>query len=80
MDVRFTPGLAADFRLKTFNGEIYSDFPVSYLPARPGAAKREKGRFVYRSHSFQGVRVGKGGPEITMDTLNGDIMIAGDKK
>jgi hypothetical protein len=79
VDVRFTPGLAADFRLKTFNGEIYSDFPVSYLPARPGEAKRENGRFVYRSHGFQGVRVGKGGPEITLDTLNGDIVIAGGK-
>lgn len=80
VDVRFTPGLAADFRLKTLNGEIYSDFPVSYLPAGPGEARREKGRFVYHSHGFQGVRVGKGGPEITMDTLNGDISIAGAKK
>jgi hypothetical protein len=80
LDVRFTPGLAADFQLKTFNGEIFSDFPVSYLPARPGEARREKGRFVYRSHDFQGVRVGQGGPEIRMETLNGDIMIAGASK
>jgi len=80
LDVCFTPGLAADFQLKTFNGEIYSDYPVSYLPATAGAAQREKGRFVYRSHSFKGVRVGKGGPEITMDTLNGDIAIASNKK
>jgi len=80
LDVRFMPGLAADFQLKTFNGEIYSDFPVSYLPARPGEAKREKGRFVYRSHDFQGVRVGAGGPEIRLETLNGDIMIAGASK
>jgi hypothetical protein len=80
LDIHFMPGLAADFRLKTFNGEIFSDFPVSYLPAGPGEAKREKGRFVYRSHDFQGVRVGKGGPEISMETLNGDIMIAGGKK
>jgi hypothetical protein len=79
VDVRFAPGLAADFRLKTFNGEIYSDFPVSYLPAQAEPGHRENGRFVYRSHGFQGVRVGKGGPEITMDTLNGDIMIAGKK-
>jgi hypothetical protein len=80
LDVRFTPGLAADFQLKTFNGDIFSDFPVSYLAARPGTASREKGRFVYRSHDFQGLRVGKGGPEIRMETLNGDIMIAGEKK
>ncbi len=80
LDVFFTPGLAADFQLKTFNGGIFSDFPVSYLPTKPGTEQREKGRFVYRSHSFQGVRVGPGGPEIRMETLNGDIMIAGKKK
>jgi hypothetical protein len=80
LDVSFTPDLAADFQLKTFNGEIYSDYPVSYLPAKAEPGRQEKGRFVYRSPSFQGVRVGKGGPEITMDTLNGDIIIAGKKK
>lgn len=80
LDIRFTSGLAADFQLKTFNGEIYSDFPVTYLPAKAGTGQREKGRYVYRSNSFQGVRVGQGGPEISMETLNGDIMIAGDKK
>ena len=80
LDIYFIPALAADFQLKTMNGKIFSDFPVSYLPAKPGEAKREKGRYVYRSHRFQGVRVGQGGPEITMETLNGDIMIAGRKK
>jgi len=77
LDVSFLPGLAADFQLKTFNGDIFTDFPVSYLPARAGTEKREKGHYVYRSHSFQGVRVGNGGPEIKMETLNGDIVIAG---
>jgi len=80
LEARFPAGLAAEFQLKTLNGGIFSDFPVSYLPATPGTASREKGRYVYRSRSFQGVRVGQGGPEIRMETLNGDIMIAGDKK
>jgi DUF4097 and DUF4098 domain-containing protein YvlB len=80
LDAYFKPGLAAEFQLKTMNGGIYSDFPVSYLPARPGEAQRHDGRYVYRSHHFQGVRVGQGGPEIRMETLNGDIMIADEKK
>jgi hypothetical protein len=80
LDVKFLPDLAADFQLKTFNGDIFSDFPVSYLPAKAGTEKREKGHYVYRSHSLQGVRVGKGGPEIKMETLNGDIIIAGKNK
>jgi hypothetical protein len=79
VDVRFAPGLAADFSLKTLNGDMYSDFPVSYLPSKAQPGRREKGRFVYRSRGFQGVRVGKGGPEITVDTLNGDIIIANEK-
>lgn len=80
LDAYFKPGLAAEFQLKTMNGGIYSDFPVSYLPTAPGEAQRHGGRFVYRSHRFQGVRVGQGGPEIRMETLNGDIMIADAKK
>jgi len=80
LEARFVPGLDAEFQLHTLNGGIYSDFPVSYLPAKPGTAKRENGRFVYRSRSSQGVRVGRGGPEISMETLNGDILIAGDNK
>ncbi|MBN2345231.1 MAG: hypothetical protein JXO51_02500 [Candidatus Aminicenantes bacterium] len=80
LEIRFAPELAADFQVKTLHGEVYSDFPVRYLAAKPGTASREKGRYVYRSHGFQGVRVGRGGPEITLETLNGDIIIAGKKK
>jgi hypothetical protein len=80
LEARFKPGLAAAFQLKTLNGGIYSDFPVDYLPAKPGVATKDKGRYVYRSRRFQGVRVGSGGPEISMETLNGDILIAGNQK
>jgi hypothetical protein len=66
---------AADFRLKTFNGDIYSDFPVTYLPARAAAAARRDGKYVFKSDRSFGVRAGRGGPEILLDTLNGDILI-----
>jgi hypothetical protein len=79
VEVRLAPGLAADFKVKTFNGGVYSDLPVSYVPGSGDKPRHEKGRFVYRSHGFQGVRVGTGGAEITLDTLNGDIVIAGAK-
>ncbi len=76
LEAYFPEGLRADFRLKTFNGEIYSDFPVTYLPAQPPLQERTEGRFVYKSDRFFGVRVGaKGGPEIKMDSFNGDIFI-----
>jgi hypothetical protein len=76
LDLFFPENLKADFRLKTFNGEVYSDFPVTRLPSLPPTQKREGGTFVYRSDRFFGVRVGgPGGPEIKLDTFNGDIFI-----
>ncbi len=76
VEVSLNPGQAADFKVKTFNGGVYSDLPVSCLPTRVEASRREKGRFVYGGRGFQTVRVGAGGAEITLDTLNGDILIA----
>jgi hypothetical protein len=75
VSVSFQKNLSADFRLKTFNGDGYSDFPISYLPSRPAKKGREDGKFVYKSDRFVGVRIDKGGPEIKMDTLNGDLLI-----
>jgi len=70
------PGLSGDFKLKTFNGKIYSDFPASYLPSSPTKGERKEGKYIYKSSGFQGVRIGNGGPAIKMDTLNGNIIIS----
>lgn len=76
LDIDFRGGLSADFQLKTFNGKIYSDFPSTLLPMKTSAeGKRVKGKYIYKSNEFQGVRIGKGGPVIKMDTLNGNIYI-----
>jgi hypothetical protein len=68
-------GTSADFRVKTFNGDVYSDFSVTTLPAKPAVREEKDGKYVYKSDRFFGVRTGKGGPEILMDTMNGDILI-----
>jgi hypothetical protein len=73
--VSFLKNLSADFRLKTFNGDGYSDFPIKYLPSRPAKKGRKDGKFIYKSDRFVGVRVDRGGPEILMDTFNGDLLI-----
>ncbi|HSQ36079.1 MAG TPA: hypothetical protein VLQ89_08825, partial [Candidatus Binatia bacterium] len=82
LDVRFGPELAADFQLKTLNGEIYTDYANStYLPVKAEVkSSAHQGRYVYRSKRSQGVRVGTGGPEIRMETINGDIVIANKNK
>ena len=76
VDVTFVDNLSADFLLKTRFGEAYSDFPVTVLPVRSAAKEeRKNGKYVYRSNTSVGVRVGSGGPQIAMDTLNGDLLI-----
>lgn len=72
----FPKNLSADFLLKARYGEAYSDFPVTLLPVQSSATEeRKNGKYVYRSNSTVGIRIGAGGPEITMDTLAGDILI-----
>lgn len=79
VEVDFPGEPSADFRVKTMHGEVYSDFDVTYLPKAPPVReeRREKGgKYVYHSEGYRGVRAGKGGPEIKLETLTGDILIA----
>ena len=75
VELSFRDGLAADFKMKTFNGEAFSDFEVKSLPLQATAPETKNGRFIYKRNGFSRVRIGGGGPEITCDTLNGDILI-----
>jgi hypothetical protein len=72
----FPSTLSADLRMKTFHGGLFTDFDVTPLAARAAPApSRRDGRFVYRSGGFTLVRAGSGGPEITLETLNGDVRV-----
>jgi hypothetical protein len=60
--------------MKTFNGGLYTDFDVQPLPGvMTPAAERRNGKFMYRANEFTRVRVGSGGPQITFETLNGNV-------
>lgn len=72
VELYFAPKLNADFRLHTFNGSVFSDFPIE----APSAEVEHEGmRTIYRAHRESGGRVGTGGPEIRVETLNGAIRI-----
>jgi DUF4097 and DUF4098 domain-containing protein YvlB len=74
VEVSFVDGLSADFSMKTFNGGLFTDFDVQPLAGKaPAAPERRDGKFVYRANSFTRVRVGRGGPEIAFETLNGNV-------
>ena len=77
LELHFRNNLEADFWLKTFHGEAYTDFDYNKLPVKIEKTEKnnDKGKYVYRSNHISGVRIGKGGPEIKMDTLNGDLLI-----
>lgn len=73
VDVRFSDGLSADFSMKTMNGGLFTDFDSQPLPTATTKGERRDGRFVYRANRSTRVRVGRGGPEITFETLNGNV-------
>jgi hypothetical protein len=74
VDVTFLDGLAADFAMKTMHGVLFTDFDAQPLANTVSAAgERRNGKFVYRAHEFTRVRVGGGGPEISFETLNGNV-------
>jgi len=73
--VTFLDGLSADFRLKTFNGEAYTDFDVTHVPDVATTKESNKGKYIYKTNKRTRVRVGEGGPEIEFDGFNGDIKI-----
>jgi hypothetical protein len=75
IEVEVPDELSADLKLKTFNGEVYSDFDVTGLPRKASAPEKIGRRTVYRGDEFFSVRAGNGGPEMVFETLNGDIRI-----
>jgi DUF4097 and DUF4098 domain-containing protein YvlB len=68
--------LAADLRVKTFRGGVYTDFDTVEQPAEREPSRRPgEPRFRYRRRGFTDYRVGKGGPELTFETMNGEVRI-----
>ena len=73
--VGFSGDLSADLKMKTFNGGLFTDFDVQALPQPVAAAEQRNGRFVFRSNQFTHVCAGRGGPELTFETLNGSVRV-----
>ncbi len=82
LDVTFRGGLNADARMKTMNGGLFTDFAVTTLPATSTLAQPERrdGGFVWKSNRMTGVRIGSGGPELSFETLNGNVLIKNREK
>jgi len=67
---------AADLDLKTFNGGLYTDFEAQPRAIKAAAVpERKNGKLVFQTNPFATVRVGNGGPLLTLDTFNGDARV-----
>ena len=80
LDISFRAGLNADVKMKTLNGGMYTDFDVSALPLAAASAENRNGKFVWSSRRMTGVRIGRGGPELQFETVNGNVMIKNREK
>lgn len=75
IDVTFPADVKANVKLKTDNGDIYSDFDITTLPTPTPATEKSGGRFRVRfDRGFYG-SINGGGPEMQFTTLNGRIFL-----
>lgn len=74
IDLYFHSAPDADLDFQTLHGGVYSDFDVTTLPS-PVKNESSGTRFVYRTGGNMKVRAGKGGPELSLRTLNGSIRL-----
>jgi hypothetical protein len=71
----FPPNLGAEVSLSTVHGDILTDFPESVL-TRVGDARKEGGAHVIRLGGTQKLKVGAGGPALSLHTVNGTVTLA----
>jgi hypothetical protein len=76
IEVRYASAPDADVYLKTMWGDLRTEFPFQELPVTPEVERRDDGRFVIRSEQWSAVRLGAGGPKLSFETLNGDVVIS----
>src|SRR5579859_2332035 len=76
IDLTFPAGLKASFKMKTKQGEIYSGFDAQVQKSGP-VTKTESKTGVYKVQIDDWVKVdvNGGGPEISIQTYNGDIYL-----
>ncbi len=79
VDVTLPADVKANLRMKTENGEIWSDFDIKLDPtSRPPVVddqRKSGGRYRVRLDKSMYGTIGGGGPELIMQTFNGSILI-----
>lgn len=74
IEVTFPPELSADFQLKTRHGSFYTDFDYQAVAMPAKLTKGKKGT-KYKVANGTNIRIGNGGPKISMETYHGSIYL-----
>ena len=77
IDVTFPADLRANVKLKSNDGEIFSDFDIKIAGSRPITEKNNtpNGKFRLRTDGAIYGEINGGGPEVSFQTFNGRIAI-----
>jgi hypothetical protein len=74
--LRMPDTFSAELNMKTLHGGLFTDFEAQPRAINTVATpQRHDGKFVFETNSFATVRIGKGGPQLTLETLNGDVRV-----
>ncbi len=76
IDVTLPAEFKADVRLRSDNGEIYADFEIALGATKPDIEeKHEGGRYRLVVAREMTGKINGGGPEIRLQTFNGDLLL-----
>lgn len=75
IETEFPTNFSGEIKLKTFNGEMFTDFDFKSIQQKMAAQTSKKHKKVYRKDDYNLITIGNGGPQLTFETLNGDIRI-----
>jgi hypothetical protein len=77
VDVTLPPSTKANLRLRSDNGDVYSDFDVQLAPSAPAVEDNRSGNGRYRIRRNQSIvgAINGGGPEFELRTFNSNVYV-----
>lgn len=75
MSLRLPADASADLRVRTRNGDVLTDFDTTPLAPETSTLESRGTMRVIRSSRTVGARIGQGGPEVSIETINGFVRV-----
>ncbi len=77
VDVTLPPTTRANLRMRSNNGDVYSDFDVQLAPSTPTVEESRSGNGRYRINRNRAIvgTINGGGPEFELRTFNSNVYV-----